>query len=57
MNKIVEKAKEYVKHLMEEHRNVSFFKTEYLTIGNDEKIRISPYTDFLKDAKIGVVIC
>lgn len=54
---IVEKAKEFERNLKEQHRNVSFFRTEYLTIGIDGVLRISPYTDFLKEANIGIIFC
>lgn len=57
MATIVDKAKEFDRNLKQVEKTLSFFKTEYLSIGKDGVIKISPFTHYLEDANIGVVFC
>ena len=57
MAAIVEQAKEFIAHVLEENNKLDFFKIEYLSIGKDGKIRISPYTHYLEEARVGIIFC
>lgn len=57
MKTIVENAKEFVSSIRLQHPDISIFKTEFVAIGEDGIIRLSPYTDYLMNARMGIVIC
>lgn len=57
MKTIVENAKGFVSSLRQQHPNVSIFKTDFVAIGEDGIIRLSPYTNYLVNARIGIVVC
>lgn len=55
VSRILELVKGYEQELRVMHQDVNIFKTEYLSIAEDGRIKISPYSDYLKDSQIGVV--
>lgn len=57
MKTIVENAKGFVSSLRQQHPDVSIFKTDFVAIGEDGIIRLSPYTNYLVNARIGIVVC
>lgn len=57
MDTITEIAKKFPKLIKEQHPHIRIFETKYLTIDEDDVVRISSYPYDLEKAKIVLVIC